>query len=435
VAAYLADAAVGLPSADAFPLSDATAYQPSLALDYLGQPYLGASADAYGYNVQAGASAYFSDMLGNRVLGVALQQRGTIKDIGGQLFYASLANRWSWAVMGGHSPYQLLYHTYDVTSEDELFLRRQRLRIYQTGAAAQVAYPFSTSRRMEMGLGMIRYGFDLEEERWFLDSSGYFFTGRRDRLEVNTSCDSLTEDERLFGLVPCKPDPLNMIQASVAYVGDNSFMGFTSPIRGGRFRFGLEATVGTENFVTATVDWRRYYSPHQNLTVALRGVHLGRWGAIESNAIQPLYVGNEALIRGYALESFQPDECESSLEEAPDDDSVCPAFSRLIGHRLGALNMELRVPLLGFEQFGVFDFPYIPTELVAFADGGIAWDPEHPAQLEISRSSADRIPVFSTGFSARFNLLGLMIIEVYRAYPFQRPFKGAHWGVVFSQGW
>jgi dipeptidyl aminopeptidase/acylaminoacyl peptidase len=434
VAAYLADISVGLPPEGAYTVSDAEAYQPSLALDYLGQPYFGASADAYGYNVQAGASAFFSDMLGNRVLGVALSQQGTVKDIGGQVYYANLAHRWNWAVMGGHSPYQLLYHSYDYEG-DQLFLRRQRLRIYETGATGMLAYPFSTSRRIEMGLGLLRYGFSLEEERWFLDSSGYYFTGQRDRTEIDTRCSDLTEDERLFGLIACKPSSLNMVQASLAYVGDNSFMGFTSPIRGGRFRFGLEATLGTENFLTAVADWRRYYSPHQNLTFALRGFHMGRWGLVESDAIQPLYLGNETLIRGYALESFQPDECEASQEEAPNEDSVCPAFSRLIGHRLGVANLEMRVPLLGFEQFGLIDFPYIPTELVAFADAGLAWDGEHPAKLEISRSGADRIPVFSAGFSARFNLLGLMIVEAYRAYPFQRQFKGAHWGVVLSQGW
>ena len=95
----------------------------------------------------------------------------------------------------------------------------------------------------------------------------------------------------------------------------------------------------------------------------------------------------------------------------------------------------MRIPLLGFEQFGVLDFPYIPTELIAFADAGLAWDRDHPAKFELSRSPVDRVPVFSAGVSARFNLLGLLIIEAYRAYPFQRPDKGAHWGFVLSQGW
>ena len=33
------------------------------------------------------------------------------------------------------------------------------------------------------------------------------------------------------------------------------------------------------------------------------------------------------------------------------------------------VNAEIRVPFLGTEQFGLLNFPYLPTELVAFADG------------------------------------------------------------------
>src|SRR5690606_17959880 len=125
----------------------------------------------------------------------------------------------------------------------------------------------------------------------------------------------------------CKPGALNMVQTSVGYVGDNSFFGLTSPIRGGRFRLGVEATVGTETFLTATADWRRYFSPHQNLTLAVRGMHVGRWGVVGSEAIQPMYLGNETLIRGYALESFRPDECNESLLQAGDQaTSSCPTF-------------------------------------------------------------------------------------------------------------
>jgi hypothetical protein len=190
-------------------------------------------------------------------------------------------------------------------------------------------------------------------------------------------------------------------------------------------------------------DWRRYYSPHQNLTIAVRGMHIGRWGVVESDAIQPLYLGNETLIRGYAIESFLPEECSAGQVDAPDptdpsqqdQTTVCPAFGRLIGHRLGVANVEMRVPLLGFEQYGLLNFPYIPTEIIAFADGGVAWDREHPATFEFSRSGTARVPVFSAGFGARFNVLGLLILEAYRAYPFQRPDKGPHWGFVLSQGW
>jgi hypothetical protein len=50
-------------------------------------------------------------------------------------------------------------------------------------------------------------------------------------------------------------------------------------------------------------------------------------------------------------------------------------------------------------------------------------------------SSSERVPVFSTGVSARFNLLGFLILESYYAYPFQRPEKGWHWGFSLAPGW
>ena len=104
------------------------------------------------------------------------------------------------------------------------------------------------------------------------------------------------------------------------------------------------------------------------------------------------------------------------------------------------------MPLVGVEEYGLLTFPFMPTELVAFADGGLAWDshllnangtldmPDAPV-LEFSRSSSERIPVFTAGVGARFNVLGFLVVEAYYAYPFQRPDKGAHWGFHLAPGW
>jgi hypothetical protein len=99
------------------------------------------------------------------------------------------------------------------------------------------------------------------------------------------------------------------------------------------------------------------------------------------------------------------------------------------------MNLEVRVPLLGAERFGLIFFPYLPTDLVAFVDAGVAWNEGDGAKLVWERQSSERIPVASTGVSARVNLFGALVLEVYYAYPFQRPEKGAHWGVSFMPGW
>jgi Tol biopolymer transport system component len=430
VAAYLADPNVGLQSADSFPVSSAEPYRASLTLDRLGQPYLSAGSGAYGYTVNAGASAFFSDMLGNRYLAVAVQQTGGIKDLGAQAIYANFARRWNWALQGGRIPFRASYQMLGYTPEGNPYLGVLLVRTTETGALGRVAYPLSVTRRLEGGAGMLRYNFDLEEHRYYLDPEFFFFTGERGLRVIREKCGDVTEDVQLQGL--CVPDPLNMAQLQLAYVGDNSFFGFTSPIRGGRFRFGMEATLGSENFLSLLLDWRRYYSPHQNLVFAMRGLHLGRYGAIGSDVIRPMYL-NETYVRGYAIESIQPEECSLGRDE--EGDSTCPTFSRLMGHRLGIANVEVRVPLFGVEQYGLIDFRWFPTELVGFFDGGVAWDSQNPAQFTFRRNSVDRVPVFSAGIAARFNILGAMILEAYRAFPFQRPEKGAHWGFILSPGW
>ena len=114
---------------------------------------------------------------------------------------------------------------------------------------------------------------------------------------------------------------------------------------------------------------------------------------------------------------------------------TCPGFDRLFGHRLGVVNLELRVPFFGTERFGLINFPYLPTELFGFADAGLAFNDISELRFEFVRSGGQRVPVFSVGAGARFNLFGFLILEVYRAYPFQRPERGPHWGFVLSPGW
>ncbi len=435
VASYLDDPMTGLDLPGTYQAEDAKQYHSSLALDYVGQPSLGAGVDAFGTYVGGSASAFFSDMLGNKVLGVGILAQGTLKDVGGALTYADLGDRWNWAVGASRFPYQYLLQGFGQDVEEDPdnpgefiptsdpYIVQRRYRIFQTSASAQVAYPFTMTRRVEAGLGFTRYGYDVEEDLYFLDPLGRIYdVERRDRPDLEL-------------------DALNLGQASLALVGDNSFFGFVSPIRGGRYRYEVEATVGTENFFTGIVDWRRYWAPHRNLTLGIRGLHYGRYGTIESTAIRPIFLGYETFIRGYAWESFENQECAISQFEAGEavfgtgEISSCPAFDRLFGNRIGVVNLEARLPLIGTEQFGIIDFAFLPTELSFFLDGGLAWDDQREPTLEWSTSSFERVPVFSAGVSARVNILGFLILETYYAYPFQRPDKGWHWGFNLAPGW
>ena len=423
VANYLSDARTGLPPVGTYAMADAEPYDPGLQLDFIGPPSIGVGSDAVvGGYASGGAAAYFSDMLGNRTLGVAVQAQGSFKDIGGQVFYVNRENRWNWGVQAFRIP-QIFFQFLPVGDPETgqiVGLSQFRNRFYWNRIAGMTTYPFSRTRRFEASLGATRISNDVEEIR----------------CVQGIGCEDFDRDD-------LERDPLNMVTAQVAFVTDYSFMGFTSPVRGGRSRFGVELNAGTLDFAQVTADYRRYFNPTRNLTVALRGMHFGRYGSDlttdQNELIREIFVGYETLVRGYAWESFSNAECEASqsLPGAGADDA-CPIIARLFGHRIAVANFELRVPFLGTESLGLIEFPYVPTELVAFADAGLAWESsfdDSDPELVFEEATAARVPVFSTGLSARFNVLGFLILEAYYAYPFQRPDKGGHWGFQLAPGW
>ena len=411
VGGYLDDALTGLVSDSVYTSAQAEEYSPSLKLDYVGQPTIGVGADAFGSYIGGGAYAFFSDMLGDRSLGVSLNANGTIKDIGGQVFYLNQRKRWNWGVGVQHTPYVRQYFSFGQNSFNIV-----RERIFIDAARGLVAFPLSSTRRLEAGLGFTRYSFDVERDTYFTDPFGRV---------VNFERTDLNALER---------DPLNLASVSLAFVGDNSFLAFTSPVRGSRFRVAAEAYHGTVGFQSITADYRRYFNNGGPATLAFRGLHFGRYGDIqklEEKQLSPYFLGYETLIRGYAFDSFDRNQ-DCTVSRAG---STCPELDRLFGQRLGVVNLELRLPLTGIEEFGMINFPYVPIELTAFTDVGYAWDSERPGELRWSRNSAERIPLASSGFSARFNVLGFVILEGYYVYPWQRPEKGWHWGFHIAPGW
>ena len=227
------------------------------------------------------------------------------------------------------------------------------------------------------------------------------------------------------------PGSLSLYQGSLAFVGDSSYFGFTSPVRGRRYRFEVEPTFGDLEFQSFAADYRRYFFCRP-VTLAMRGLHFGRYGTDgESERLSLLYIGRPTLVRGYEIGDIGLSECTP----VPDNPNACPEFDRLIGSRLGVLNLELRIPLLGTRGFGIFDAPFLPTELSAFVDAGVAWTSDASPDLRFETRSADRVPVVSAGLSARILLGGFAVLQFYYARPFQRPEEGWVTGFVIAPGW
>ena len=63
----------------------------------------------------------------------------------------------------------------------------------------------------------------------------------------------------------------------------------------------------------------------------MRGLHFGRYGntsALENRGFQPLYLGFETFIRGYAFDTFESGECSSVGPTEPNPVSTCAEFNR-----------------------------------------------------------------------------------------------------------
>jgi len=411
VANYLDDPDTGLPDPSTY---DTRAYKPRLKLDYVAPPSIGVSVGGpFGSGIAGGIGMFFSDMLGNHNLTFVGQANGTFKDIGAQVGYINQSKRLNWGASAGHIPYLILStRAAFIGNEYVIEQLRQRIFIDQLGGLAQ--YPFSTTRRLEFTAGFVRYGFDYTIERYTQSIVSF----NREVIEIRS------------------PDPIYFANSSAAYVGDYSFFGFTSPIQGGRYRAEVSPYIGTESFLRVITDYRRYFF-RAPFTIAIRGLHVGNYFARENDpehqgifTQEYLGYGNSiSFVRGYSYSSLDPAECTSAATV-----SGC-SVDHLIGTRIAIASAEIRLPVFGNEQLGLLNFPYLPTELSVFADAGLAWTKDEAPVLKWEREPTGRIPVVSVGVSSRFNLFGYMVMEIFYVYPFQRPQKGAHFGLQLIPGW
>ena len=414
---YLADADTGLPP-DAG--GESQRYRPRLTLDAVAPPSVGVQVGGpFGGGVAGGVGFFFSDMLGNHSLDLAVQANGSFRDIGGQATYRNLGSRVNYGATAGHIPFAFgqVFQGVDQTGQN-LVVEERIQRIFIQQFSGLVSYPISQTRRWDFSAGVQRYAFEADVRRFFVQGprAGQF------------------EEER-----SSLRDPIYFFQSSLAYVGDTSFFGFTSPISGERFRIEASPRLGTRSFVSGVFDYRRYmfFNP---LTVAFRGLHRGNYGLSLEESIDGTRIGQEFLgfaynpgfLRGYSFTTFNfTEECQT--EAGQDFDCVAP----LQGTRMALGSVEARIPLLGVEDFGLLNFPFLPTELAFFADAGLAWDRgDNPLDLlRFNDDLTERGILSSVGASARVNLLGALVFELYYAYPFQRPQRGGHFGLVLTPGW
>lgn len=389
-------------------------YKPRFKLDYISNASVGVAVGRFGTGMAGSVSALFSDMVGDNQIFASLALNGEIYDFGGQVAYLNQKKRINWGAAISHIPYMSGYLNFKY---DTLYIDGEAvvagnyymdiLRIFETKASIFSFLPVSTTRRIEAGISVARYGYRFDRYNNYYTVYGKIGESK----------------ERLPA-----PGGFNLLQADIAYVFDNSYFGVTSPMQGRRSRYQIVKYFGQFNYFSTLVDYRKYFFI-KPVSLAFRFYNNNRIGGDkDNNLISPLYLGYSWLIRGY-------DGTSPKNTENPDVNSV--SINQLIGSRMVVTNAEIRIPLFGPKNLSLIKSKYLYADLALFFDGGLIWDSHHMPEFKWqSTSDNDRIPVFSTGPALRINIFGYLVVEPFYAFPLQNGgFKNGIFGINFVPGW
>jgi dipeptidyl aminopeptidase/acylaminoacyl peptidase len=331
--------AFDLPSGKAFATKP---YRAGLALDRMIQPYLSAGGGSTGGFLRAGVGLSFGDMLGNHQLQTAVQVGKNLDDFIAEGAYVNMRSRWNWGVLGGQVPWLVGASQPPATlSADGRTLTQQTdyFRQLHREISTVAIYPFSGAKRVELSVGAQSIAYDLESTTSDFSS----ITGRI----LNSSTSVSTAAPTAY-----------LVETGAALVYDSSVFGPTSPILGQRYRLAVAPSFGSMSFATVTADFRKYVMPVRPLTIAMRVMHVGRYGSgAEDGRLLPLAWTLRDLVRGYG-----------------DTGPITGDVSYLMAPRLVVANLEARFPIPGIFTRSFEPLP-LPLEGLVFSDAGQFWAP------------------------------------------------------------
>ncbi len=398
-------------------------YKPKFKLDYVGG---GAGVGVGNMTVgnytgmMGGVEMLFGDMLGNHQLYTQLALNGDIYDFGGQLSYLNRKHRFAWGAGISHIPYsngyREIYYNQPLEFEDGSFVLTNMvsthlIRIFDETVNVFAHYPFSPNLRLEGGVsaGYRSFRYDLINE--YYDAFSYIYYGQeksRQPLE-----DTLYFSD-YFSLIKGFNSGIN-----IALVGDNSYNGFTSPLKGYRYRISAEQFFGTDKYTGLLADFR-YYHWIKPVSLAFRGMVYNRFNQ-DVNSVYPIYIAQMGFVRGYYSPFFSIDVAEKNGIY----------FEQMLGSKIMMGNFELRFPFSGMRRLSAITSKYLFSDIALFFDAGVAFDEySHLRSGELIVTGYDNgLPVteylkpafvMSTGLAVRINLMGALVVEPYVAWPIQK---------------
>ncbi len=367
-------------------------FDPKFTLENIGSRGIGVGTSQFGTAMAGGVSLMFSDILRENTLVTALQVQGRIIDIAGQIAYVNQASRFNWGGIISHYPYRYARGGLRADTLQGQVVRNLVIleeRVFESELGTFGIYPLSRQLRFEGGLSATMYNFRR-------DSINNYFSG------------NLLIDREEYELEA--PETFYIYRAYLAYVGDGSLFGLTSPMEGYRYRFQADRTMGEFEFWGLTADYRRYFLIRP-FSLGTRLMHYGRYGD-DADEMQPIYLGNPYFVRGYSFRSLrQPQGVENYMP-----------IENLTGSKVAIANIELRLPFTGPEEVALIRSRLFFSDLILFADGGLSWFSFENISMQWEPSQEQNVhtPVFSSGIALRLNLFGAVILEPYLAFPFQR---------------
>ncbi len=391
-------------------------YKARFQLDYISNVQAGISTNSFARGMTGSVFAIFSDIAGTQQLFTALALNGEIYDFGGQITYINQMNRLTWGASVSHIPYM---SGYSYVKPDTLRIGDRYylvdnlvydiIRTFEDKIELYAYYPISTTKRLEAGVSQAFYYYRIDEWNNYYDPVyGTYMGGNRHKLPA--------------------PKGFNMQTVYAAAVLDNSINGLASPMRGARGRLEVEKYFGVYDFLALTGDYRKYFYLRP-LTVAARGIYTGRLATNGRQfSLYPLTPSYPWYMHGYdnykVFDGMPADQASFILDQ-------------FYGNQMAVANMEVRLPLAGPKRLGLIKVKYFYTELVGFLDGSLTWDRGDRISLDYTDyDPSNRVPLFSTGFSARVNVMGAIVVEPYYAWPLIGDRMGhGYFGVNFLPGW
>ncbi|MEZ4964658.1 MAG: hypothetical protein R2791_05390 [Saprospiraceae bacterium] len=403
-------------------------YKPKFSLDYIGGSAgvgvaTGNSSFGTATGLAGGVDMLFGDVLGNNQIYTGLALNGEISDMAGQFSFINQKNRINWGVNLSHIPYRSgqYFQDPDLQPEVETTLNGEQYfgyqddiiiqRLFQERVGVFAFYPLSVTKRFEVGTAYEFYHQRVDHYVNYVDASGFLLGQDRERLDA--------------------PGTNHLMSLSTAYVGDNSYFGFTAPLQGWRYRIGVERYFGAYDFTTVLLDGRRYFYVRP-VTFAVRGLGYGRLGgnANNTNEVYPLFAGESYFVRGYTSDVL--------YQDAPE------LIDQMAGSKIGIANFEVRLPFTGPRQLSLIKSGFLLSDLNLFFDAGIGFFTENDLKKNPvdddpfdGRDPIQHKPLYSLGVSLRINLFGVLVLEPYYALPLSVPKERRSWtfGFNFVPGW